>query len=286
MGEIAEQSSSSYRLMHMLVRRIFKAALRAHKIAEDPTTDLSSKGGKAPKELSALSDEQQKALLLAVSGLPVELFVLLGLFAGLRREETLALQWDCVFLDCDSPFIRIRRTWHISHNAPVITDDTKTEAGKREIPIPPILVSALAAAKKSSTSKFVIANAGGGPLTGTQWRNLWKQVTVRTTAERTYKRYKDGSHTTHTVAPRLGASAKNNPGVVYSMDFQVTSHKLRRTYITNLIASGIDPKTVQYLAGHENIKITLDIYAKVKYNQPEKLAPVINKAFSASDEKG
>jgi hypothetical protein len=36
---------------------------------------------------------------------------------------------------------------------------------------------------------------------------------------------------------------------------------------------------VQYLAGHENSKITIDIYAKVKYNKPEQLASVINQAF-------
>jgi len=29
----------------------------------------------------------------------------------------------------------------------------------------------------------------------------------------------------------------------------------------------VDPKTVQYLAGHENSKVTMDIYAKVKYNK-------------------
>ncbi len=39
---------------------------------------------------------------------------------------------------------------------------------------------------------------------------------------------------------------------MYTLDFTVTLHQLRHTYITNLIYSGIDPKTVQYLAGHEN----------------------------------
>ena len=48
-----------------------------------------------------------------------------------------------------------------------------------------------------------------------------------------------------------------------------TPHQLRHTYITNLIYASVDPKTVQYLAGHENSKMTMDIYAKVKYNKPE-----------------
>ena len=64
------------------------------------------------------------------------------------------------------------------------------------------------------------------------------------------------------------------------MDFLVTPHQLRHTYITNLIDASVDPKTVQYLAGHKTSRTTMDIYAKVKYNRPEELYPVVNKALS------
>ena len=69
----------------------------------------------------------------------------------------------------------------------------------------------------------------------------------------------------HTVNPVLGEKAAHNGKVIFSLDFDVTPHQLRHTYITNLIHSSVDPKTVQYLAGHESSKITMDIYAKVKY---------------------
>ena len=49
--------------------------------------------------------------------------------------------------------------------------------------------------------------------------------------------------------------------------------------VENLLYAGVDPKTVQYLAGHENSKTTMDIYAKVKYNKPEELFGVVNGAF-------
>ena len=78
----------------------------------------------------------------------------------------------------------------------------------------------------------------------------------------------------------LGEKARNNGNAVYSLDFDVTPHQLRHTYITNLIHAGVDPKTVQYLAGHENSKVTMDIYAKVKYNNPEELSSVVNSALS------
>ena len=71
----------------------------------------------------------------------------------------------------------------------------------------------------------------------------------------------------------------DDPKEIASLDFQVTPHQLRHTYITNLIYASVDPKTVQYLAGHENSRITMDIYAKVKYNKPEQLSAVVNTAF-------
>ena len=71
----------------------------------------------------------------------------------------------------------------------------------------------------------------------------------------------------------------NREDLVYCLDFEVTPHQLRHTYITNLIHAGVDPKTVQYLAGHENSKVTMDIYAKVKYNKPEQLSSVVNSAL-------
>ena len=83
--------------------------------------------------------------------------------------------------------------------------------------------------------------------------------------------------------PELGEKARNNGHVVYSLDFEVTPHQLRHTYITNLIHSSVDPKTVQYLAGHESSKITMDIYAKVKYNRPDELVRTMGNAFAQWD---
>ena len=77
---------------------------------------------------------------------------------------------------------------------------------------------------------------------------------------------------------------RTDKSIYYTLDFNVTPHLLRHTYITNLIHEGVDPKTVQYLAGHENSKVTMDIYAKVKYNKPWELAAVVNDAFQPSTE--
>lgn len=93
----------------------------------------------------------------------------------------------------------------------------------------------------------------------------------------------NGQSIKYKVTPVLGGSQKNNPKIVYTMDFKATPHQLRHTYITNLLYAGVDPKTVQYLAGHENSKTTMDIYAKIKYNKPEELLRAVNSAFQQNN---
>lgn len=276
----SKQSVSIYRSVQMLYKMIFSSAAKSHIIDESPCEDLNPKGGKPQKEKTALTADQVNILLDAVRGLPPYPFVMIGLYAGLRREEILALKWDCVDLDGKAPSIRVRRAWHTEHNRPVISEELKTKSAKRDIPIPPQLVNCLKDTKAASASDYVISNrTDGGPLSGTQWARLWKYITVRSTKERTYTRYVNGQKIKHTVTPVLGEKAAHNSTVTYSMDFQVTPHQLRHTYITNLILAGIDPKTVQYLAGHEHSKITMDIYAHLTYNRPEDLIDKVNNAF-------
>ena len=97
----------------------------------------------------------------------------------------------------------------------------------------------------------------------------------------------NGQSIKYTVKPTLGTTQRNNPKIRYTLNFDVTPHLLRHTYITNLLYAGVDPKTVQYLAGHENSKTTMDIYARVKYNKPEELFEVVNDALNQEnfDEK-
>ena len=272
-------SQSLYRGVQMLYKAIFESAVESRIIEQSPCEKLSAKGGKPPKGRESLTDDQVETLLTAIKGLPPYLFVMIGLYTGLRREEILGLQWDCVYLDKKAPYLSVRRAWHIEHNRPVVTTELKTKAARRDVPIPNHLAACLREAKANSKSDYVIANRDGQPLSGTQWARLWKYIDTRTVQERKYYRYVDGVRTVTIVKPKLGETAKNCPSVVYSIDFDVTPHQLRHTYITNLIYASVDPKTVQYLAGHENSKMTMDIYAKVKYNKPEKLLSVVNTAF-------
>lgn len=132
--------------------------------------------------------------------------------------------------------------------------------------------------------EYVIANKDGQPLTYTQFKRLWTYITTRTAKPRKARKFVGGKYVKYTIYPVLGEKARNNGKVVYSLDFEVTPHQLRHTYITNLIFASVDPKTVQYLAGHENSKITMDIYAKAKYNRPKDVAPMLEHVFNQWNE--
>ena len=277
---VSKKSASVYKSVVILYKSIFRAAKESHVIEVNPTLHLNAKGGGVPQEdRQALTDEQVEQLLDAIRDLPPYVFVMIGLYAGLRREEILALQWDSVYLDTDAPYLTVRRAWYTEHNRPVILTELKTKAARRDIPIPKCLADCLREAKVTSTSDYVIADSEGQPLSYSQFKRVWQYIVVRSTKERTYYKYVNGQSIKYTVKPTLGTHQKNNPKIVYTLDFKVTPHQLWHTYITNLLYAGVDPKTVQYLAGHENSKTTMDIYAKVKYNKPEELFNVVNQAL-------
>ena len=149
-------------------------------------------------------------------------------------------------------YLSVQRAWHVEHNRPVVLNELKTNAARREVPLPPQLIECLSEAKAASKSDYVVANRDGDPLSYTQFKRIWTYIETRTVKERSYVRYENGKKEVHTVTPVLGQKAAHNGNVVYSLDFHVTPHQLRHTYITNLIYASVDPKTVQYLAGHEN----------------------------------
>ncbi len=280
----SSKSASVYNKVNMILKSMFRSAYQSNLIDYDPCTGVSGKGGVPQKTREALTDEEVQKLLEATRDLPPYPFIMIGLYAGLRREEILALKWDCVFLDVKTPYISVRRAWRSVHNRPVISTVLKTEASNRDVPIPANLADYLREQKATSKSDYVIADSLGQPLAYSQFRRVWNYVDVRSTKERTYYRYVNGTKILHTVKPILGERARHNADVIYSMDFSVTPHQLRHTYITNLIHAGVDPKTVQYLAGHENSKMTMDIYAKVKYNRPAELFDTVNNALSSQKE--
>ena len=156
---------------------------------------------------------------------------------------------------------------------------------ERDLPVPDapqiaILELSLVFGGSVNKSTWVVANSQGGPLSQSQFKNLWNAVRNRTAGVRTYKKYVNGQLVTRTITSEVGQKSAHHRHY-YTIDFKVTPHILRHTYITNLLLSGMDIKSVQYLAGHKKSKITLDIYAHLIYNRPEDIIHVVNAAFAS-----
>lgn len=278
------KSRSIYNKTDMLLRMIFDSAVESHIIAKNPCPKYRQ-GGIPPKKKTALTDKQVETLLAAVEGTVADTFVRIALYTGMRREEICALQWDCVFLDVPNPYIEVRRAVNWLHNQPEITDDLKTKAAYRNIPMPKQLSDYLRKLKNKSKGEFVVCNRDGVCLSGSQYKSMWHAVVCRSTRERTYTRYLPGGvRETYEIKPKLGDKVKGH-NFCYTIDFYVHPHMLRRTYITRLILSGADPKTVQYLAGHKNSKVTMDIYAQVMYNTPGETMTKVQSAFPLPKQK-
>ena len=277
----AQLAKATQEKTRQVLRRIFADAEEAGKIARDPARRLKTAGSRPTAPKDALTEKQQQVLLDTVEDLPVKLFIYLGLYAGLRREEICALRWDCVDLDGPAPSIRVRRAcrW-IANNRPEVSDVLKSSAAWRDIPIPPVLVKELRAAHSASVSPWVIHNQKGEPWSYATLRSAWDSVKARSAgpARRRRKDPATGEMVPVVEEKRLGDRVRNHAASV-TIDFPVTPHILRHTYVTRLILGRMDLKRVQYLAGHADPKITLEIYTSLMGHRPEDLIGDITEIF-------
>lgn len=269
MAARAHLSRSAQSKTVQVLRQIFDAALEADVIEKLPTRRLRAEG-KAAAPKKALTEQQAEALLEAVRGLSVEPCVMLGLYSGMRREEICGLLWDAVELDGPAPHITVRRACRWPKNtAGEISDVLKTDAAARTIPIPRQLVQYLHELKDrlpgdelQTRRRCVYGTDTGKPLSLTAFRRRWEAIYHRSTAS----------------GRALGEKVRNHKYSI-TLDFYPTPHILRHTYITRLILGGVDLKRVQYLAGHADPKVTLQIYTDLMGHAPEDLIADVDRIF-------
>lgn len=264
LSNMADMSNSAQKKVVTTLKQIFDCAEENGLIFRSPCGRLKAAGAKTQEKVP-LTPEQSQKLVDATRGTKAYLFVLLALYAGLRREEICGLRWNDIDLQADVPCLTVNNVVRFEGNKGVFSSTLKSDAAHRTIPLPSILAAGLRDAKKTATSVFVIPTSTGSYATNQTIKSIMAIIERRK------------------AKPVPIEPQEKKPGpkpMAGTLDFDVTPHQLRHTYITRLCESGMDVKKVQYLAGHSTIAVTLNIYAHVTNNKPEQLIGAVEKAFA------
>lgn len=236
MSAVADKSESLQHKVLITMRQIFQTAQQNGLIVNDPTIGIKIMQHTAPEKTKHLTADQVRGLMEAVTDTKARAFVGLCLYCGLRREEALGLQWG----DIRNGSLTVNRALAFVGNQPDPSQELKTKAAHRTIPIPDPLAKILRDTPK--TGLYVITKADGGPMTQIAFKRMWEKVF----------------------------------GVV---DFAIRPHMLRHTYATNLYYAGVDLRTAQYLLGHSSIQMTAQVYTHLDHKDGLSAAEKINAQF-------
>jgi len=155
----------------------------------------------------------------------------IGLATGMRLGEVLALQWECI--DIENGLVSVRRG--LSRKERV--KDAKSDAGRRTVAIDPGTAAHLARWRETQRELL----EGIGAWHGGETPVICSQTGTRLQHSTFYAQWWNPFREAHGFA---------------GWKF----HELRHTQATQLLANGVDVKTVQERMGHANAAITLDWY--------------------------
>ena len=220
-------------LLKCTLVQIFESAINNDMLIKNPTRGLELPK-KERKEKRALTDDERRAIEKADFTPKQKTFVYIGLYAGLRRGEILALTKDDI--DFNNHTISVNKNLVFKKSGAEIKNSPKTDAGLRSVPIQKILYDVLFEYVSGLQSSYLFTmNDEISLMTSDSYRRFW------------------GS-----IRRDIDASAKENKLKVDTSS--LTAHILRHTFATDLFYSGIDMKAAQKILGHSKIEVTMDTY--------------------------
>ena len=253
------QNGMSYKrvgLVYIVLNGIFTQAKKLHYININPMADkavtLPPKKRFKDREYKngsrmIVMDQTQKDLFLKYSEDSAyrDLYIFM-LNTGTRLGEATGLQWSDI--DFQNKQIRISHTLNYIRGKGRILDTTKSESSERTLPMTVTLYDLL--------KKIRIEQTKNRSLVGKDWKEepqLRNMVFTHPTG---------GTFWESNV--RVDMNQISDKIMAAGHEFQrISPHTFRHTFATLGLKNGIQPKVMQKLLGHANIRITLDIYASV-----------------------
>jgi integrase len=237
---VAGLSSTSVRHLHTFLRSGFAWAVRMQILPRNPLDAIAQDvPQRATPKTDAFTDAEMIALLEAARTTRWDAAIMLALATGMRRGELAALRWSDVTIETDANGVErgsvtITRAFAQTRSA-VTLKSTKTGA-TRTIPLSRLGFDALQrerfrqsgdafkAEAGYTESGYVFADAFGAP-------------------------YEPRAFTIEFDKIRRAAGVKKR------------LHDARHTAASQLLAAGVDVRTVSGLLGHANPSITLNVYS-------------------------
>lgn len=151
----SQTPASSLRSTYAALVRVLDYAVDRGIVAVNVAREVSRPA--APERRSRHIDRDSVARMLAAAeGDRLELAAWLGFGCGLRRGESLGLRWSDVDLDAGVLSVSGAVT---RSSAGLVRGATKTERGKRLVPVPPVVVEQLRAHKRRQSAEQLAAGA-------------------------------------------------------------------------------------------------------------------------------
>lgn len=213
---------------HVLLtaKQIFKLGAENGVIAVNPCNYI--RVGYKPSKRSVLTPPDLTALARADLWPEDRLFVNLMLYAGLRRGEAAALQ----FSDIADGRVSVH------HIIDFVTgrreERTKTPAGVREVVICDQLAACLPVCDNSM--EMIFTRRGGRMMTASATSRRWERITQQW---------------------NLAAGGTKDLRAIG----KYTCHNLRHTGATMWALNGATPDQLQYMLGHEDAMISMNVYS-------------------------
>ena len=198
------------------------------------------------KERRVLTIRETELFLEQAKGTFYENLFILALETGLRVGELSALQWEDI--DFKKKVIHVKHTLcYFSKNGKYVFEmhDTKTNNGKRTIPLTAKAINSLKC-QKLQKQEIILK----GKTAKEEFQNL---VFVTKNNQPTQQFLIN-------QCMQLVIQNMNKAGIDFS---PFTLHTLRHTFATRAIECGMNPKTLQKLLGHGTLQMTMGLYCHV-----------------------